>query len=92
MTNKDTLKDRINLISGRSRKVLNWNAYWHILKRRKWLVIAPAILSILFGFFITLFITPIYKSSTTILVSDSNLMTRSTRSIVPGQRKERNEK
>lgn len=62
----------------------DWRRYYYLLKQKKWFLIVPAILFIFVSFHQYLSLEPVYKSSTTILVSGGKLLTRSVRSVVPG--------
>lgn len=70
--------------AGNDRPIFDWRAYWYLARRQKWFLIIPAIIFALAAFYYKLSVIPVYESSTTILVSDSKLMTGSLKRVVPG--------
>ena len=66
------------------KQIFDWRAYWHIFKRRKFLIFISGILGGLAGLFIILSVVRKYESTTSILVEGSKLMTKEVRKVIPG--------
>lgn len=58
--------------------------YWQIIRKRKLLIILPFATVILIATVGSFLLTPVYQSSTTVLIGQIELLSRSVREIVPG--------
>ncbi|MDH4222496.1 MAG: Wzz/FepE/Etk N-terminal domain-containing protein [candidate division Zixibacteria bacterium] len=58
--------------------------YWNLVLRRKWVLILPFLTVTLISFAGSFLITPQYKSSTIVLMSRSQLLSRPLENLVPG--------
>lgn len=58
--------------------------YWSLLLRRKWILLIPFLTVTLISFAGSFLLTPQYKSSTIVLISQSRLLSRPLENLVPG--------
>ncbi len=76
--------DLKNLGLSEDKQIFDWRVYWHVFKRRKFLIFISGIIGGLVGLFIVLSVVRKYESTTSILVEGSKLMTREVRKVIPG--------
>jgi uncharacterized protein involved in exopolysaccharide biosynthesis len=65
-------------------KTIDLRDYWQIIKHRKLLLGFPLIIVIALAIWGSFTLTPVYKSSTTILIGQTKLLSRTIENIVPG--------
>jgi uncharacterized protein involved in exopolysaccharide biosynthesis len=73
-----------NLSQFQQGPALDWRTYWYLVKRRKWFIFIPTIITMLAGLYFALSTVKIFKSQTTILVQGSTILTRDMSRMVAG--------
>lgn len=84
MNSVNNLNELVKINQTNTNQIYDWRFYYYLAKRKKWFLIIPVILLGLVAFYMYLSTSPIYESSTTILVSGGKLLTTSVRRVVPG--------
>jgi len=71
-------------MNSNTEKGFDLREYWSLLLRRKWVLLIPFLTVTLISFAGSFLLTPQYKSSTIVLISQSRLLSRPLENLVPG--------
>jgi len=63
---------------------IDFREYWQIVKRRKYFVIIPFVLSLIVGVILGITTKPVYQSSTIVQIGQGQLLSNAMRGLIPG--------